>query len=64
MRATGTRLRRRHGGSHAEPAGFVGSCRHDAARSGSTDDDWSSAKGWLVALFDGGVERIKVQVQD
>src|SRR5262249_55194709 len=57
--------RDRHRGAHTEDARFVGARGHDAAALGvGADDDGATAQLRAVALFDGGVERVHVDVHD
>ena len=55
---------RRHGGSHAELAGFVARRGHNAPLVGSSDGDRLAAELRIVPLFDGCVEGVHVDVDD
>ncbi len=56
--------RRRHRRAHAERARLVRGCANDRALAAPRHDDRPSAQRWIVALLDGGVERIHVDVDD
>jgi len=55
-----------HRGTNAEHAGLVGGGTHYAAVVGpaSANDDWLAAERGIVALLDGGEERVEIDVQD
>ena len=53
-----------HGGADPELPGLVGGRRHDATRPGTADDDGLAPQRRLVALLDGRVERVEVEVED
>ena len=54
-----------HGGMDAEGARFVGGGGDDAALVGRrADDDRSAAVFGMVALFDGGIKRVHVHVEE
>jgi hypothetical protein len=63
VRAGFQSLEHRHGGMHAECAGDVAGSRHHAAAP-ATDDHGLFGKARIIALFDGGVERIAIDVRD
>ena len=50
----------RHATRDTERAGFVGRGEHDAAADGDRDP----SQRWVEELLDGGIERVKVSVQD
>ena len=54
----------RHGGPHAELAGFVAGCSHDAALTGSADGNRLAAEIRIVPLFDRRVEGVHIDVDD
>ena len=55
---------RRHGGAHAELSRFVACRRDDAALPRSADGDRLAAQLRIVALLDGGVEGVHIDVDD
>ena len=64
MGAPPTRLMARHGRTHAEHAGLVGSGCHHAPLTDPTDDDRLAAQRRLVPLLDGCEERVQIEMQD
>ena len=53
-----------HGGADAEGSGFIGGGADDGAVAAPGDDDGFAAEGGIVALLDGGVEGVHVDVND
>ena len=64
VRRTRARLPRRHRRADPEDAGLVGRGGHHAPPAGAADDDGLAAQRRLVALLDGGEERVEVDVED
>jgi len=64
VRAAAPGFRDGLGGMAAERARFVRGGGHDAAWPGSTDDDGAVPEFGTIALFDGGEERVHIDVQD
>jgi hypothetical protein len=53
-----------HGGADAEDSGFIGCSADDGAVAAPGNDDRFPAKVWVVALFDGGIEGVHVDMND
>ena len=53
-----------HCGSHTEGSGFVGGCADDGAVAAPGNDYGFAAERWVVALLDGGIEGVHVDVND
>jgi hypothetical protein len=64
VRALATCSDRRHRGADAELPRFIACGRHDASLAGASDGDRFAAQIWVVALFDGRVKRIHVDMND
>jgi hypothetical protein len=58
------RRHRRHRRPYPKLAGFVACRRHDAPLAGSADGDRLATEIWIVALLDGCVEGVHIDVDD
>jgi len=58
------RSHRWHGRSHAEAPGLVRSRTHDRAVAFPGDNHGLAAQLWIIALLDGGVKRVHVDMDD
>lgn len=63
MRAAPACFGHGHGRAHAKGAGLVGGGGDDTAMV-MPDDDGQPFEGGIVVLFDGGKERVHVEVED
>ena len=53
-----------HCGAHAEGSGFIGRGADDGAVAAPGNDDGFAAEVGVVALFDGGIEGVHVDMND